>query len=496
MKLALSNQNLMAILVGVLAFSVVNTYLLLDRTDKLQNQLDQQITALNEEVNQNYWALNQRYFALNQTDYDILAQLHNGLSNLNIRLPIEQYDYVIFKENDVTAAKNGKTGLIDFNSTDSAYVLNQAINSANNVFLKSDRYVLYSDVFFVNKKGARLVSDGATLSLNGHIILVQGETYQFSQNNLISGLKIFNGTLRIENSFRTTITNMIFENCTVALELANTNTWTEGTKIENVHFDKCVQSLVFRTNHTGATGSYGNTDVNRCYFNLLDNSTAIMVEQHAEFTDSQLQNVRIWIGEFGQYNQTGLLINGSMYHTLLDGVVFESFAVGRLEDAMLYAISIGQAANEAPTLQAGVSFLGAWTARVYNPFSRWIYGSGGVFKQENLSVPVSVFDYGQPVTVQLRPATITNFKPQISVKGSFSINETVTVRVRLEFVDNVISEAVEKVFKASDVVWLNDSDLLKLFASQNVVYAVLFDAKVNKANSDAIVQISLYGTTS
>jgi len=496
MKLALSNQSLTAILVGVLAFSVVNTYLLLDRTDKLQNQLDQRMTALNEEVTQNYWILNQRYLSLNQTDYDILNQLHNGLSNLNTRLPIEQYDYVIFKENGVTAAKNGKTGLIDFNSTDSAYVLNQAINSANNVFLKSDRYVLYSDVFFVNKKSARLTSDGATLSLNGHIILVQGETYQFSQNNLISGLKIFNGTLRIENSFRTTITNMIFENCTVALELANTNTWTEGTKIENVHFDKCVRSLVFRTNHTGATGSYGNTEVNHCYFNLLDNSTAITVEQNAEFTDSQLQNVRIWIGEFGQYNQTGLLINGSMYHTLLDGVVFESFAVGRLEDAMIYAISIGQAANEAPTLQAGVSFLGAWTARVYNPFSRWIYGSGGVFKQENLSVPVSVFDYGQPVTVQLRPATITNFKPQISVKGSFSINETVTVRVRLEFVDNVISEAVEKVFKASDVIWLDDLDLLNLFASQNVVYAILFDAKVNKANSDAIVQISLYGTTS
>ncbi|MGF3523298.1 MAG: hypothetical protein ACQXXJ_09445, partial [Candidatus Bathyarchaeia archaeon] len=362
-------------------------------------------------------------------------------------------------------------------------------------FVKLDMYSLNSDIFFINKKNSRIDSDGATFALNGHVILVRGDTYQFSQNNHISGLKIFNGTLRIENSFRTTITNMIFENCTVALELANTNTWTEGTKIETVHFDKCTQSMIFRTNRTEATGSYGNTEINRCYFNLLDNSTAITVEQNAELTNSQLQNVRIWIGEFGQYNQTGLLINGSMYHTLLDGVVFESFATGQLKDAMLYAINIGYTANEGPTLQAGVSFLGAWTARVYNPYSKWIYGSGGVFKQENLSVPVGVFAYGQAATVQLRPATITNFKPQITVQGSFNANESVTVRVRLEFVDNVISEAVEKTFKTSGTVWLDNEDFLKLFASQNVVYAVLFDAKVNDANSDANVYVSLYGTT-
>lgn len=495
MKLALSNRVLTIMLAGVLAFSVVNIYLLLDQTNKLQTRIDQSIEALNEEVSHNYWALNQSYLALNQTDYEILTQLHNGLSNLNALLPIEQYDYVVFKEREWVAAKNGKTGLVEFNSTDAAYVLNQAVNVGGSIFVKSDTYSLNSDVFFINKKNSRIDSDGATLKLNGHLLLVRGDTYQFSQNNQISGLKIFNGTLRVENSFRTTITNMIFENCTVALELANTNTWTEGTKIETVHFDKCIQSLVFRTNSTEATGSYGNTEVNRCYFNLIDNSTAITVEQNAELTNSQLQNIRVWIGEFGQYNQTGLLINGSMYHTLLDGVVFESFAAGQLSDAMLYAINIGYTAHEGPTLQAGVSFLGAWTARVYNPYSKWIYGSGGVFKQENLSVPLGIFDYGQSVTVQLRPGTITNFKPKITVQGTFNANETVTVRVRLEFVDNVVSDAVEKIFKTSDAVWLDNEDFLGLFASQNVVYAVLFDAKVNNANSDARVQVSLYGTT-
>jgi hypothetical protein len=340
-----------------------------------------------------------------------------------------------------------------------------------------------------------LDSDGATLLLNGYKITVRGDDYQFSQNNQISGLLIVNGTLRVENSFRTTVTNMIFENCTVGLELANTNKWSEGTKIDTVHFNKCTQSLVFRTNSTGATGSYGNTEVNRCYFNLLDNSTAITVEADVEFTDSQMQNIRIWIGEFGEYNQTGLQVDGSMYQTLMDGVVFESFAAGPLENASIYAVKIGLTAQETPILQAGVSILGSWSARIYNPFSIWIYGAGGVFKQENVAVPVGLFDYGQAVVVQMRPATITSFKPQIAVQGSFSSNETVTVRVRLEFVDNVFSNSVEKQFSGSGSVWLDDSDLLELFPSQNVIYAILVDAKVNSATTDAAVQVSMYGTT-
>jgi hypothetical protein len=220
------------------------------------------------------------------------------------------------------------------------------------------------------------------------------------------------------------------------------------------------------------------------------------VEETAEFTDSQVQNVRIWIGEFGQTNQTGLKLDGSMYQTLLDGVVFESFATGDLGNASLYAVSIGKTAFQAPVLQAGVSILGKWTARVYNPFGGWIYGVGGIFSQENVTVTVNPFVYGQqPTIIQMRPSTMASFKPRINVQGSFSHNETVTVRFRLEFVDNVVSSSVEKAFNAPASVWLSDDDLISMFPSQNVVYAILVDAKVNTALSDASVQVDVYGTT-
>ena len=499
MKLSPSNRTLATLFIAILAFSAVNTFLILYRTSTLETQFNQSISSLNQTLIQNYAALNQSY-------NNLQSQLDREIASLNARLPIEQYDYVIYRYWDnvsVFVAKNGKTGLVDYNSTDAAFVFNRALTHGNNIFVKSDEYTINTDVLLLNKKNARLDSDGASLTCNGNRIVIKGDNFQHSQYNQLSGLKIINGTVRIENSFRTTVVNMIFENCSVAVELANTNTWTEGTEIDTVHFNKCSQSIVFRTNTSNiltgekSTGSYGNTEITRCYFNLNDNSVAITVEKDAEFTDGQMENIRIWIGEFDQYNQTGLLVNtnGSMYQTLLNGVVFESFAKGNMDNAALYAVKLDQNVYQPPILQAGVSFLGSWTARVYNFFGNWISGVGGVFKQENITIPISTGDFGQPTIIQVHPLTIASFKPMISVQGSFGYNETVDVRIRLEFVDNVVSKNITKSFSNSATVWLSDDELLSMFPTQNVIWAILVDAKVNTASTDAKAQISLYGTT-
>ena len=69
---------------------------------------------------------------------------------------------------------------------------------------------------------AKIISDGATIIGNGHKIIISGDNYTSSQYVTISGLTIINGTVRIENSFGTTISNMIFENTSTCIELANT----------------------------------------------------------------------------------------------------------------------------------------------------------------------------------------------------------------------------------------------------------------------------------
>jgi hypothetical protein len=404
------------------------------------------------------------------------------------------YDYVIFQDGDVYKAKNQATGNIDFTSADASTVINQAIAEGNTIYIKPGDYSLNSNIQVCNKKNAKILGDEAVITGNGNKLIIKGDTYATSQNNLISGLTIINGTLRIEDSFGTTVSNMAFVNCSTALELANTETWTEGTKIEDCRFLNSIENIVFRTPTGNATGSYASSQISRCFFNIGDNSVGIKVEYLAEFSDSQLQDVRMWMGENASiHNQTGLLVDGSMHQTLVSGVVFESFA--NYPD-QLYAISLGETSITPPILAGGVSFLGNWTAKVHNPFNKWIAGNGAVFKQENLNVPIGLNgQYGSTVTIQLRPLTIADFKPKIQVQGSFAYNETVTVRFRLEFVDNVISQSVEKSFTNSTSLWLSDDDMLRLFPSQSIIWSVLVDAKASSLSTDATVRVSIYGVT-
>jgi len=404
------------------------------------------------------------------------------------------YDYVIFQDGDTCKAKNQKTGSVDIASADASIVISQASAEGNTIYIKLGNYTLNSDAQVCNKENAKIVSDGASIRGNGNKLTIKGDNCTCSQYNLISGLEIVNGTLRIENSFGTTVSNMAFINCSAALEIANTDTWSEGTRIEECHFINSSQGIVFRTPTGNSTGSYASSKISRCFFNIIDDSVGITVEPLAEFSDSQLQDVRMWMGEKGfARNQTGLLVDGSTHQTLLSGVVFESFADN---PDQLYAISLGETSITPPILAEGISFLGNWTAKVHNPFGKWISGSGSVFKQENLNVAVGLSgQYGLTEYINLRPLTIADFKPKIHVQGSFANNETITVRFRLQFLDNVISPSVEKTFSNATTLWLDDDDMLKILPSQSVIWEILVDAKASSASTDANVKVSVYGVT-
>jgi hypothetical protein len=409
------------------------------------------------------------------------------------RNPTEEYDYIVFQEGESFQAKNGLNGRIDFSSKNASYVIQESIGSGNTVYIKSGEYTLTSNIVLLNKKNARIIGEGSKLRCNGSRIIIKGDNYTSSQYNVLSGFEIINGTVTVQNSFGTTVTNMIFRDCAVALELVNTDTWSEGSEISDSHFINCTKSIVFRTPVANGTGSYSNTEINRCYFNLYqDNAIGIHVETDAWFTDSLIHNVRIWVGEFSQKEQTGLSMNGSMLQTLMQNVIFESFAQTPLS---LYGIKLDQAA-EPPILGEGVSFLGNWTARVYNPFYKWVYGSGGAFKRENVTLSIGVNNkFGSTTTVDAYALKIIGFKARIRVTGTFALNEVVTVRFRVELIDNTISGEIEKSFNQTATVWLDDADLLALTPSENVIWAVLVDAKISYTSTNTSVEVDLFGAT-
>jgi hypothetical protein len=205
-----------------------------------------------------------------------------------------------------------------------------------------------------------------------------------------------------------------------------------------------------------------------------------------------MQNVRFWLGEQTRTTQTALLVDGSMYQTLLFGVVFESFAV---DPVYMYAIDLGPNCDPAPILDGGVSFLGNWNARIHNPFSIWISGVGSIFDRENENVPVGTNNqYGENISIQVRPLKIFSFKPKIEVAGSFSEGETVMVRIRLEMIDNVVSNSIVKTFTASNSTWITDDEILDMFPSQSIIWAVIVDAKSSAPQTSVNVKVSGYGT--
>jgi len=443
MKITLSKRLLAVILVVALALSALNTYLIL--------------------------SLQRDYKADDST-----------------------FNFVIFQETGIFKAKNQTSSIVDFSSSSASTVINQALAQGNYIYVKQGVYPLTSNIEILNKKNTRIVSDGATINGNGFSIVIKGDDYTHSQYNVISGFNMINGTVRIENSFATTLSDLTFENSTTAIELVNSDTWTEGTKITNIHFKNCAESIAFRTPTGNATGSYASTEVSRCFFNQQDNSVGINVATLAEFSDSQLFNSRFWLGETGETNQTGLLVDGSMFQTLLSSVVFESFADS---PDRLYAIDVGLNANPTPILDAGVSFLGNWTTRVHNPGNKWISGTGAVFRRtEEIRVGTNA-QYGETVNIHFRPSTIASFKPKITIQGNLAEDERVTVRIRIEYLDNVISQSVERSFTNATSFWLTDDDMLRLLPSQDLVWAILVDAKSNKASTSASVTIEIYGIT-
>ena len=403
------------------------------------------------------------------------------------------YDFVLSQQGKNYQLKNMLTGSTTSVTGDASSAINSALVNGNSVYLNAGTYTLNDDIVASNKMNSKIDSNGATIIANGHKIIFRGANFTLSKYNSISDLTIIGGTLRIENSFGTTISNIIFENTTTGIEIVNTNTWSENTQIENCNFFNATEGIAFRTPASdNATGSYASSEIDRCFFNLRDNSVAINVEPLAEFSDSQLHDDRMWLGQDGHTNQTGLLLNGTMHQSLLFGVVFESFTDVPND---LFAIDIGQTAITTPIIDGGVSFLGNWTAMIHNPFSKWISSVSTAFEKTNVNVSVGLnSQFGANASIQQLPLKIFSFKPQIKVSGSFPSNETITVRIRVKYVDNSISQSVLKTFTNSSSTWLTDDDMMQLYPSQNVIWAIVIDAQSSLSASDATVTVNGYGT--
>jgi hypothetical protein len=64
----------------------------------------------------------------------------------------------------------------------------------------------------------------------------------------------------------------------------------------------------------------------------------------------------------------------------------------------------------------------------------------------------------------------------------------------LEFADNVFSNSVVRSFNSSQAIWLTDDEMMQLYPSQNIIWALIVDSKSSSSSSNAVITISGYGT--
>ena len=141
------------------------------------------------------------------------------------------YDYVLSQSSGSYVLKNMATGYSTDIAKSASDAINSALNDGKSVYLNPGTYTLTSDITVSNKMNAKIISDGATINGNGYKIIVHGDNYTVSKYAAISGFTLINGTIRVEDSFETTISNIVFENTSIGLEFANLNTWSEYNQI-------------------------------------------------------------------------------------------------------------------------------------------------------------------------------------------------------------------------------------------------------------------------
>ena len=411
----------------------------------------------------------------------------------NLRFP-STVTYLIEKSSDGCYQAVRYDGKVVCRNVDASIVMQYAIDhlpeEGGTIAVREGIYTGSKDVLIVNRSHISIIGRGAIF--NESMVLRSEENLGF--DNEITGLH-FKGTdagIRLENVFQTRIRDCSFNGCDVGIELANTRKWTEFTKIENVYFNNCRRSIVFRTPLPSAEKDYLNTMLDHVAIELRKKGdVGIEVEFNATVGDSVFSNLKIW---FHNDNQSGIRWNGPGNGTVIIKPAFESFVHNPQN---LYAIVLLKHANCSPYILRP-SFIGEFKARVYNEYAKWVYGLGGAFRNE-ISTEKGEINigtdnkYGETVTGMENRFGTGLIDPHIliEINGAFQEGEVILVKVIFEYLDNS-EDLVELNFTSPGKYSLSEWNTYELLPSCNSIFAIKVQVKTNKISTNVNVTIKAY----
>jgi len=402
----------------------------------------------------------------------------------------EEYDYFIYSEgegnNKTYSAKSGSTSKLAEKGTNLRVAFLIAIYNGQKTVLKSGEYDLYESLNFTNVSNIIVDGQGAILNLHGNSITFFGDSYENNRNIQIKNFVIRNGTLKFENCYRATFSNIIFEDGESMVEVINTNKWSEFIKFEDCSWGNFSTGITVKTpKGIDATGSYENMVLDGCSFNLTrDNSVGIMVEKNAEVSNGHWTDTRFWLHANNTQTQTGLHVEGKMTNTILSGVVFESFGKG-----IIYGVTLGE--ESTAFSDKGIIFEGNFTGRINNPHGKWM---AGLFRdQASITFDNSMIN---STTIDRDSFTIDSFGAIINITNIIP-SEQVEIKVELNYRDDTSTNITLLKFNENQTYHeLSLPDLYKLYPSQNTISYIKFIAETNLSNSETNVSVKVFGTAS
>lgn len=264
----------------------------------------------------------------------------------------------------------------------------------------------------------KMVSGG---TIRGRLIL-NGTDYTKNKNVRFVNVLFDNAYISVRNYFDTSFLLSTFNYST--LELYNTSTWTERTTILDCGFHN--SSIVFRTPASNYN-SYMYTHIIGTWFR----DSSIRVEEGANVSDSSIVMSNFW---FNRDGQCGICVDGHMFRTLIDSVVFESFVENPQN---LYGISLGR--NSIAPYLGLLNFLGRFTARIYNPHGIWLYSPRSVRTATKIvkagTETVLIDDYGSFGVVPLKISFACSGETTLTIK--YILYDDTVIEKTYEFIDRL-----------------------------------------------------------
>jgi hypothetical protein len=421
--------------------------------------------------------------------------------------------YIIFNDNGVIKARNGKTGNIDFPGTNASTVIQSVINALPQgglIHFKKGDYELSTSLSIDLHPSPEVTPAGIGFVIEGegpwtriigppngtNTLLYFYRSYadnfrlhKFTIRDLSITANSMGATaLKIKNIPQVSLENLNFYTCDVAIELVTLVSF-NARNVYTVFCNKGVKT-------TAAPSSPTTMLFEGCSFRINK------IGMHLE----DAQGVTMVGGVVESNSDTGVLISGVSGHHNFIGTWFENNTNWDLDDQT--ASSVYNHKNYMRGCRVGKVRFGAhawWDifggklgSITIDPNAKVVFRRVEGYDTENFKstgVSVTVGSggvYGSASVITSQSGLITYPRIKITWGGTFGTGETVTVKVEAVYSDGTTAY-VEKSATATGSLWLTDDDILSLITQGKDIVKLNIYAKTNLASTTVTVTVDAYG---